>query len=65
MAKRTIRRWKRWVGDVLVHMPSYFELHFEILAKEELAKLQRQFRIMEESRKSYTDEAQNILRKKR
>jgi chromosome segregation ATPase len=37
----------------------------ETLAKEELAKLQRQFRIMEESRKAYTDQAQNSLRKQR
>ena len=34
-------------------------------AKEDLAKLQRQFRITEDSRRSYTDKAQNSLRKQK
>ena len=37
----------------------------EALAELELAKLQRQYRIMENDRAAYTEESQNIIRKQK
>ena len=37
----------------------------EGLAEQELAKLQRQYRIMENDRAAYTEESQNVIRKQK
>ena len=37
----------------------------EGLAEQELAKLQRQYRIMENDRGAYTEESQNVIRKQK
>ena len=41
------------------------EQEMDGIAEAELAKLQRQYRIMEGDRKAYCEESQNVIRKQR